>query len=246
MNKLILNSIFNLTNSIILVLTIIISIIFQIEFKSASAPIILGGIFIVLSILYNLQINKRKLKSPNEYGAKQLRELASQKHDNLTPIIKKLVDTMERLKHKSQNNSKFLFVSKLVDDICDFERIIPILVENYRQGAKFLKQRSYKLSIEINNIESNLNSSTGTVKETYAKTLAEKKQANNEMHDIQNTLNECESKLHYILSTLQKIEATVESSDIKDNNTDQEMQEVSTQLEVFSESVKDVVTLMKI
>ena len=246
MNKLILKSIFNLTNTIILVLTIIVSIIFQIEFNSASPPIILGGIFIVLSILYNFHINMRKLKSPNEYDAKHLRELASQKHDNLTPIIKKLVDTMERLKHKSQNNSKFLFVSKLVDDICDFERIIPILVENYRQGTKFLKQRSYKLSIEISNIEANLNSSTGTAKETYTKTLAEKKQANIEMHDIQNTLNECESKLHYILSTLQKIEATVESSDIKDNNTDQEIQEVSTQLEVFSESVKDVVTLMKI
>ena len=245
-SKIISEAIFNITNSIIFGATVVSSAAFFTWYGSAVKPIVFGSVVMAFSTLYTLLFSSQPNDSSVGFDKTEILKLVYETHDNLTPIIKELIDSLTNLKQKSQINSKFLIVSKFTDEICNFEQMIPNLVRSYRKGAKFLKDKAYQITTEIKNVEYKLNTSTGVTKETYEKVLEEKRQTLKEMQDIQDTLDQCESKLHYILSTLEKIEATVESSDLKDTITDEDTENINQQLESFSESIKDVVKLMKL
>ncbi len=242
-SKTILNSFFNIANFFIVSITLVLSAIADAQ---RSSIIILGGILFFFSTMYAFFFSKQNKSLHEDSDPTEIDELAYEKHDNLTPVLKKLVKAMERLKQKSKDNPRFLMVSNFMDDVCNFEQMIPKLVNNYRKGKEFLKGRIYQTTTEISNLESKIAASSGTAKETYASSLEQKKQVLKEIEEIKSSLAECESKLHYMLSTLQQVETIVESSSLKNEISNQDIDNINVQLDVFSESMKDVMNIMKI
>ena len=240
------DSIFNIPNAVIFGLTVIVSAFYFKVSGSMFKPMFFGIILMFFSTMYSLLFGKQIKAETTETNEAELNRLANETQDNLTPIIRGLISLLKNLKGKSRDNLKFLFVSNFLDEIYNFEQMIPKLVNNYRKGSSFLKEKKYLVSNEIKNLEYKLIASIGIARTTYEKALEEKRQTLNEMQGIEDTLDEFESKLHYILSTLEKIETTVESSDLKDEVTDEEAQNINQQLEAFSDSIKDVVKLMKL
>jgi len=240
----ILNALFTPLNAVIIGVTVIISALNYFWYGSFAKPAMFGFIVLLFSVLYSLFFTERYSK--DQLNEEDMKKLANERIDNLTPILKNIIASLHSIKEKSKNESKFLIITRFMDEISGFEEIMPNLIESYRTGSAFLREHRYPIQMEINNIVYKLPSSTGIAKETYEKALAEKQQTMNEMTDIQNSLEGCESKLHYILSTLQKIEAIMASSELNDAISDEDAQDISQQLEVFSSSIKDVVKLMKI
>lgn len=231
-------------NAVILGSTIIISALYFSWYGSFTKPAIFGAIILIFSVFYSMLFTEKP--SQELLDEIEMRKLANEKNDNLTPIIEKIITSLKSIKQKSKSNSKFLIITKFMDEISNFEEIIPKLIRNYRNGMAFIREHKCQVETEIKNLKYKHSSSSGAAKETYLKTLQEKEQTMLEMKDIQNGLDECESKLHYIYSTLQKIETIVASSEFDDAMTEQDAQDISQQLDVFSSSIKDVVKIMKI
>jgi len=231
-------------NSVIIGATVIFSALNFTWYGEFLKPALFGGIVLSFSLLYSVFFATQT--SQQQLNETEMIKLANERIDNLTPIIEKIITSLQNIKEKSKTDSKFLIITKFMDEISSFEEMIPKLIKSYRIGSAFLRDRRYQIETEIKNIEYKLPSITGVARETYEKTLVEKQQTMNEMTDIQNSLDECESKLHYILSTLEKIEAIMASSELNDAVSDQDAQDIGQQLEVFSSSIKDVVKLMKI
>jgi len=240
-----LNILLTPLNSIIIGATVIFSALSFTWYGDFSKPFLFGSIILIFSVLYSVFFSSAESSQEN-LNESEMHKLAHERNDNLTPVIEKIISSLQNIKEKSKNDSKFLIITKFMDEISTFEEMIPKLIKSYRSGSSFLRERRYQIQTEIQNIEYKLSSTTGIAKETYEKTLAEKQQTMNEMTAIQNSLDDCESKLHYILSTLQKIEAIIAASELNDVVSDEDAQNISQQLEVFSSSIKDVVKLMKI
>jgi len=240
----ILNALFTPLNAVIIGATVIISALNYSWYGSFTKPAMFGFIVLLFPVLYSIFFTQQYSK--DQLNEEEMKRLANERIDNLTPILENIIASLHNIKEKSKNEKKFLIITRFMDEISSFEEMIPNLIESYRTGSAFLRERRYPIKMEIKNIEYKLPSMTGIAKETYEKTLAEKQQTINEMADIQNSLEGCESKLHYILSTLQKIEAIMASSELNDAISDEDAQDISQQLDVFSSSIKDVVKLMKI
>ncbi len=237
-------AIFGTPNAVIIGGTVILSAIFLRGGKSAFPFVVMGAILLVFSILYGL-IFKKNAEAIDE-SSFDLKEL-NKVRDNLTPVIKNIINVLNNLKQKSQDNSKFMIISRFMDEIVDFEETIPQIVRSYRKGAEFLHARDGRINSEVKSLQDKLRNATGdNAKAMYQKALDEKQQTLNEMLGIRSNLDECESKLHFILSALQRIETIIESSELQEKMSEEETQDLNQNVEAFSESIRDISKLMEL
>lgn len=234
-----LRVIFSKSNIVIAVGTILLAVIFR---KVAVTILIVGGIILLLSFLVGL-LSK---KNTDELESSSLNEL-NKVRDKLTPVIKNISQVLINLKRKSKDNSKFVIISRFMEEIVNFEEIIPGIVTNYRKSSEFLRGKEGRINSEISSLQIKLKNATGdNAKEMYQKTLEEKQHTLEEMTGIKSNLDECESKLHFILSSLQRIEAIIEASELKDQMGDEETRDLNQNVEAFSESIRDISKLMEL
>lgn len=239
-----LRAIFTIRNVIIIGGTAILSAIFFNRVKLAFSFVVIGAILLFFSILYNL-VSKKNSQMLDESNS-ELKEL-NKVRDKLTPVISNIIKVLTSLKQKSQDNSKFMIVSRFMEEIVDFEETIPQIVKSYRKGAEFLRGKDGRINSEIRSLQDKLRNATGdSAKEMYQKALDEKQQTLNEMISIKSNLDECESKLHFILSALQRIDTIIESSELKEAMSDEATRELNQNVEAFSESIRDISKLMKL
>jgi hypothetical protein len=224
-------------NIIIAIGTIALAVVFN---KISVLILILGGILFLISSLIGLLSKKYS----DESESSSLKELYKVR-DKLTPVIKNISQILTNLKKRSKDNSKFMIISRFMEEILDFEAIIPGIVANYRKSSEFLRGKEGRIKSEISSLQNKLRSVSGdNAKETYQKALEEKQRTLEEMTGIKSNLDECESKLHFILSSLQRIEAIIEASELKEQMSDEEIRDLNQNVEAFSESIRDISKLM--
>ncbi|MDP4180870.1 MAG: hypothetical protein Q8942_07235 [Bacillota bacterium] len=238
------DSVFNLKTALAFGIAVIMSAVSYSAFGS-KAGMVFGGLIFIFTVLYSVLFSGKEKIKKREVSYNDLRKLAYEARDRLTPILEKLVTVLNSI--KAFNGSKYLFISEFMTEVANFEEIIPNLVMSYRKGARFLANRDAQASTDIKSIEMKLNSSVSeSVRQTYEKALQEKRQTLEELQHMRNNLEECESKLYYILSTLEKIETIIYSDELNDNMTDETSRNINQQLEIFSGSVKDIAKVMKL
>ena len=226
-------------NLIIATGTIALAVIFH---KISVLILILGGILFLISFLAGL-LSK---KNSDELENNTLKEL-NKVRDKLTPVIKNISQVLINLKRKSKDNSKFVIISRFMEEVVDFETIIPGIVASYRKSSEFLRGKEGRINSEISSLQNKLRSASGdNAKEMYQKALEEKQRTLEEMTGIKSNLDECESKLHFILSSLQRIEAIIEASELKEQMSDEETRDLNQNVEAFSESIRDISKLMEL
>ena len=64
------------------------------------------------------------------------------------------------------------------------------------------------------------------------------------MEKIRSILDENESRLHYILGTLQKIQVIIEADGLDDGVNNEDMNDLNVHLETFSENLKNIMLEM--
>ena len=129
-----------------------------------------------------------------------------------------------------------------MEEILDFEAIIPGIVANYRKSSEFLRGKEGRIKSEISSLQNKLRSVSGdNAKETPESPWGEAAYFR-KMTGIKSNLDECESKLHFILSSLQRIEAIIEASNWKEQMSDEEI-ESKPECEAFSKH-RDISKLM--
>ncbi|AEV70447.1 hypothetical protein [Acetivibrio clariflavus] len=226
-------------NIVIALGTIILSAVFR---NFAAIILGLGGILFLLSSIASLLSGKNSevLEGSN------LDELCKVR-DKLTPLIKDINRVLTNLKRRAKDNSKYMIISRFMEEIVNFETIIPDIVASYRKSSEFLRGKDGKIKSEISMLQNKLRNASGdSAKETYQKTLEEKQRTLEELAGIKSNLDECESKLHFILSSLQRIEAIIEASELKEQMSDEETRDLNQNVEAFSESVKDISKMMEL
>ncbi len=206
---------------------------------------VLGGLVFLFTATYSVLFSEDNEPQIKEVDYNDFRKLAYESRDRLTPIIEKLGIVLNNI--KSFDKGKYQFITRFMSEIASFEELIPNLVLSYRKGARFLQNRDAQASTDIKSLEMKLSSGISeSARQTYEKALAEKKQTLAELQHIRNNLDDCESKLYYILSTLEKIETIIYSDELSDNMSDQVSNNINQQLEIFSGSVKDIAKVMKL
>lgn len=222
-------------NIIIALCTIILAAIFRSKIGS-SIVIIGGGILFIFSFLVGL-LSK---KSSKAIGSSSLSELCKVR-DKLTPVIKNIDQVLTNLKQKSRDNNKYIIISRFMEEVVNFETIVPDIVASYRKSSEFLRGKEGRIKSEISSLQNKLRNASGdNAKETYQKALEEKQRTLEEMNGIKSNLDECESKLHFILSSLQRIEAIIEAAELKEQMSDEDTIDLNQNVEAFSESVRDI------
>lgn len=218
--------------------TVVLAVVFR---KIAVIILGLGGILFLLSFVIGLLSDK----SSKEVGS-SFNEL-SKVRDKLTPVIKNIDQVLANLKRKAKDNSKYMIISKFMEEIVSFETVVPEIVESYRKSYEFLRGKEGRIKSEISSLQNKLRSASGdSAKQTYQKALEEKQHTLEELDDIKGNLDECESKLHFILSSLQRIESIIEASELKEQISDDEISALNQNIESFSESVREISKLMKL
>jgi len=247
-DKSFLDSILSLKTTFAFCIAVLASAISLGIYKNPAGALIGGLIFLfaaTYSVLFSEEESQKKEVNNKELYNNDLRRLAYESRDRLTPIIDKIGIVLSSI--KSFDNDKYLFISRFMSEATRFEELIPNLVASYRKGSLFLQNRDAQTSIDINSLEMKLNSAKSeSVRLTYEKALSEKRQILAELQHIRNNLDDCESKLYYILSTLEKIETIIFSDELSDNMSDEASKNINQQLEIFSGSVKDIAKVMKL
>lgn len=235
-------SFFNLRNLIIVVLGTALTLVFYLRYGNAVKPIIFAGVVLAFSILYPLLFNDK-----NVMTAGRLKNCgnSSDKLDNIDLTVNRIYKLIKSIKAKSREDVKLTVVEKFMDEIDRFENIIPEIVDDYRRGMDFIRNNSC-IQDEIRGIELKISRTKGASRDIYEKTLNEKLLTMQEIEKLKASLEESESRLHYILSILQKIEAIIEASGMDDVLNDDDTSNLNTHLETFSESLKGVLGSMKL
>jgi hypothetical protein len=206
---------------------------------------VLGGVIFLITATYSVLFSEEKEIKKKESDYNDFRRLAYGSRDRLTPVIEKLGIAINNIKFFDSN--KYQFISKFMTEVAVLEELIPNLVMSYRKGVRFLANRDAQATTDIKSLEMKLNSGISeNARQTYKKAISEKKQILSELQHIRNNLDDCESKLYYLLSTLEKIETIIYSDELSDSLSDQASKDVNQQLEILSESVRDIAKAMKL
>ncbi|MCX7748716.1 MAG: hypothetical protein N2645_17800 [Clostridia bacterium] len=206
-------------------------------------PMIFTGVILFFSFVYTDMFKRpqRKMEFKNLDNVVSMRGSYA-----ISSIISKINNSISVIKEKSQNDMKFRIVSRFINEINEFERTIPKLTEAYKRAQYYTSGKTPLLEYEINEIVRKMFNTSETAKKTYEKALKEKQAALLEIERIKAYLDETESKLYYIASILQKIEAIIESAEINERLTDEDLCKLNTQLETFSESLKDILKSIRL
>lgn len=231
----------NERNTIILLLGILLTGVFFIRYDNIIKPIVLTAMMLSFSVLYPI-IFYSAGNVDNKLGSGLF---ANERVDEVNNVVHRINKSIRYIKSRTEDNSRLTIVSRFMDEINEFEDAIPELVEDYKRGLGFI-QKNNTITKEILSLEKKVTIVKGTAREIYQKALNEKRSTLQEIENIKTYLDESESKLHYILSTLQKIEAIVEATEFEHELSDEDMGNLNTHLETFSESLKGVIHSMKL
>lgn len=210
---------------------------FYIRFANLVKPLVFTAVVLAFSMLYSILFSETETNKTN----KNLRN----KYDEMNKLVEKINDSVKALKARSKDNTGLLLISEFMDTIDEFEDAIPELIKDYKTGLEFT-YKNMSIRDEIFELEKKAIKSKGSAKQIYEKALIEKRTTINEIENINNSLEESESRLHLMLSTLQKIQAIVEVTELDDELSDEDATNLNTHLESFSENLKDVMRSIKL
>jgi hypothetical protein len=223
---------------------LVLGLIFIAVFNNLYGNIIKPAIFVLILLSVSL-LYKIIFKTNSNGGSIQEPVMKERPGDKVDNLVSKINDVLKSIKEKAKEDTKFMVISSYISEIHEFEKVIPMLYEAYKKG-KHLVYSNQNVYAEFGEIEEKLKTATGGAKNVYQMTLEEKRKTLNEVESIKSNTDEIESKLYYIFTILQKIETTIDSADINEQLTDKDMTELNTQLEVFSDSVKDIIKSVKV
>jgi hypothetical protein len=234
---------FNSRNLAIIICGIIFTAVYSDALYFNLKPIIFTLILLILSILYSGIFDRYQYLVTQKVSDVVNTVKDTYEIDTYVAAIEKAIKI---LKAKSKENKKYLIISKFMDEIEEFEQVLPMLVENYKRGKSYLEKNGALIESEVKAIEKKCEKAKGEAKTIYEKALNEKRLTLNEIENIKASVDETESKFEYMLSTLQKIEAYIESSELGDALNDEDAVNLNSNLEIFSETIKDTIKKMKI
>ncbi len=223
----------------------VLTVVFYGKYGSFDKPLMFSAIVGVLMILYYALFEKKGVERQSSENI-EYKFVKASSSDSVDDIANKIKGVIKKIKAKAEDETKFMVVSRFMSEINEFEVTIPKLVSAYKRGKKYIDENIHAVNREMGEIEHKYNSSSGAAKEIYEKTLREKQATVAEIENIKSNLDETESKMYYIFTTLQKIETTIESVELKDTLSDKEVSDLNGQLELFSSGFKDIVNSMKL
>lgn len=236
------NGYINMRNLILLVFGLILTGVFYIRYGSIIKPLVFTAVILSLSILYTLLFSESDTDKSQVFKEDSFTNMRKDDIDRIAERINKLIRS---IKSKSHNNERLTIVARCMSELDEFEDAVPELAANYKKSFAYA-QRSASIEQELAELERKAAKAKGSARQNYEKALREKRLTLTEILNIKGSLEESESKLHYILSTLQKIEAIVEAAELNDELSDDDMESLNIHLETFSESLKDVISSMKL
>jgi len=213
---------------------------FYIRYGDIVKPLVITAVVISFSMLYAILFNN----DGTHQGIQRDINLKN-KYENMNSLVEKINDSIKLLKSRSKDNSRLFLISKFMDTIIEFEDAIPDLMKDYKRGTAFTYKNS-SIHEEIIELEKKVMKAKGSAKQIYEKALNEKRTTTQEIENINNSLEESESRLYYMLSTLQKIEAIVEVTELDAELSDEDATSLNTHLETFSENLKDVIRSIRL
>lgn len=228
---------FIVRNIIITLLGMALTGYFYLRFGDLVKPLVFTVVVLAFSMLHSI------LFSGN--GSYKFNKNLSIKYDEMNDLVEKINDSVKTLRSRSKDNSRLLLISQFMDTIDEFEDAIPELIKDYRKGLAYT-HNNLTIQEEVAELEKKAAKAKGSAKQIYEKALIEKRTTVNEIENINNSLEESESRLHLMLSTLQKIQAIVEVTELDDELSDEDATSLNTHLESFSENLKDVIRTIKL
>ncbi len=205
---------------------------FYLRFGDLVKPLVFTAVVLSFSMLHSILFS----------GTESIK---SNKYDEMNELVKKINDSSKALKTRSKNNTNLLLVSEFMDTIDEFENAIPELIKDYKKGLEYT-HKNVTIQEEVSELEKKAVTAKGSAKQIYEKALIEKRTTINEIDNINSSLEEGESRLHLMLSTLQKIEAIVEVTELDEELSDEDANSLNLHLESFSENLKDVIRSIKL
>lgn len=236
-----MNWFINARNTIILLLGILLTGVFYIRYDEIIKPIVFTAVLLAFSMLYPILFGG----NGNTESKLKAGLFDNDRVDDINNLVHRINKSIRYIKSRTEDISRLTIVSRFMGEMDEFEDAIPDLVEDYKRGLGFI-QKNNTIPKEILDLEKKVTVVKDTARETYQKALNEKHLTLQEIENIKMYLEESESKLHYILSTLQKIEAIVEATEFEQELSDEDMGNLNTNLETFSESLKGVIHSMKL
>lgn len=236
------NGYVNIRNLILLVFGLLLTGVFYIRYGSIIKPLVFTAVILSLSLLYSLLFNK---SNTDERPAFMEDSFTYIRKDDIERIAERINKLIRSIKSRSRENERLTIVARFMSELDEFEDAVPELAANYKKSFAYA-QRSASIEQELDELERKAVKAKGSARQIYEKALNEKRLTLHEIQNIKSSLDESESRLHYILSTLQKIEAIVEAAGLNDELSDDDMESLNTHLETFSESLKDVISSMKL
>ncbi len=228
---------FNIRNLIITLLGTGLTGYFYIRFGDLVKPLVFTAVVLAFSMLHSILFGNN--------GSNIHNKQVTNKYEEINELVEKINDSIKALKDRSKDNRSLLLISQFMDTIDEFEDAIPELIKDYKKGLAFI-HNNLTFQEEVNELEKKAVRAKGSAKQIYEKALIEKRITINEIENINNSLEESESRLHLMLSTLQKIQAIVEVTELDNELSDENATNLNTHLESFSENLKDVIRSIKL
>lgn len=230
---------FNMRNALIISVGIIFALTYAFVNNNIILPTVMTSVALAVSSLYSV------LTISPKGGKSNSRSETKNRLDNTNSVVREINDSIKSIKTKSRQNDNYLFISKFFEDIEEFENVIPSLVEDYKDGLEYINKNS-GISKDIDRLKEKIASAKGKTSDTYEKALQEKLITLHEMDNIKSYLEESESRLQYILGTLQKTEAIMASSELNSSLNDEDATNLNYHMESFSDNFKSVIKSIKL
>lgn len=227
-------------NMIITLCGMVLTAFFYIRYGAIVKPLVFTAVVLSFSMLHAILFNKSETTYKLDNGNNM-----DEKLENVNLLVDKINQSIKSIKDRSKANSRLILVTKFMDTIEEFEDVLPDLIKDYKRGAEFAYKNA-SIHEEMMELEKKTMKAKGSAKQIYEKALNENRSTMQEIENIKNSLEESESKLYYMLSTLQKIEAIIEVTELDAELSDENTDSLNTHLETFSENLKDVIRSIRL
>jgi hypothetical protein len=222
---------------------IVLTAVFYINYGNMVKPLIFSSIVLAISLLYSIFFDSWAVRVPSK--EEEYNDISGRYYE-VCSIANSIKKSLRTIKIKSKQEPRLLIVHRFLKEIEEFNNVIPKLVRSYRKGLIYISGRNTLVFAEIKDIERKLINSKGIIRYNYKKALNEKRAASQEMDSIKVSLSECESRLYYILGTVQKIEAIIEATRLSEGLGEKDATNLNNYMSTFSEDFKDIVKTMRL
>ncbi len=219
--------IFNLRNLILFIGGITLTIVYNIFCGNLFKPLMFTSIVMLFSVTYDL------IFPPDDADkvTAKLKEVDS---------LKKEIDNKIRtIKMKSKSNKSYLFTYKYLQEINNLGEQVSTYYSEFKNTTIFIGNKIEILIRDIDNINNMLENCNEKEKDTYLKILNEKMELKQELESMIAIANQRKILLQHIMSSLEKMEAVIESNKLN-SDIGNDICDLSSNLSGFTNDLKSV------